>query len=310
MPLLFDLNHTFAAARQDVLLVSPSGVGVMLLSDAGAGIIKSGQPRSSTTRPRTPPQTGGNEQRALQADELHGWPEAMPAPPPPGPSARTLSAFNGESPNGLWSLYVLDDAGGDSGQIAEGFRLSLRTTEGFGIADPGPAADYPATVDVAGRTTPITNLRVRVNGIAHSWPDDLDLLLVGPGGQAAMLMSDAGGGGSQHYESPTLTFSDAAPQALEDDNSSARACFARRTSSPATCSRRRPRRAPTAPASRSSTAPIRTAPGVCLSRTTAAPAMAAVSRAASPSSSRRLRRPGRRDRPVAVIRGRPLQLKR
>jgi hypothetical protein len=33
---------------------------------------------------------------------------------------------------------------------------------------------------------------VKLNGLSHSYPDDLDLLLVGPDGQSAMLMSDAG----------------------------------------------------------------------------------------------------------------------
>ncbi len=215
---LFGVHHTWPDDL-DVLLVGPSGTAVMLLSDAGAGGALTGQsPEFDDAAGRFAPDQaalGNGPYRPTNYED----PDSMPAQAPQGPYATTLSAFNGQSPNGRWSLYVVDDAGNDTGQIANGFRVSIRTTEGFAIADPGPAADYPATVDVAGRTTPITNLRVRVNGLAHSWPDDLDLLLVGPGGQAAILLSDAGGGGSQLYEAPTLTFSDAAPQGLEDDNS-------------------------------------------------------------------------------------------
>jgi subtilisin-like proprotein convertase family protein len=36
-------------------------------------------------------------------------------------------------------------------------------------------------------------VRVEIEGFAHSWPRDVDVLLVGPGGQNVLLMSDTGG---------------------------------------------------------------------------------------------------------------------
>jgi subtilisin-like proprotein convertase family protein len=218
---LFGLTHSFQN-DVDVLLVSPSGVGVMLLSDAGGG--------PSSTTPVSPefddaalsfaPTSGGLGSGPYHPTNYVGQDstEVMPAPAPAGPYATSLSAFNGQSPNGRWRLYVADDLATDSGQITQGFRLALRTTEGFALGDPGPATDYPAVVEVAGRTTPITGLRVRVNGLAHSWPDDVDLLLVGPRGQSALLMSDAGGGTSRLYEGPSVTFTDSAPLGLMDED--------------------------------------------------------------------------------------------
>ncbi|MEZ5418183.1 MAG: M36 family metallopeptidase [Vicinamibacterales bacterium] len=73
----------------------------------------------------------------------------------------------------------------------------------------GAASPYPATINVAGVSGTITRLSVRLNGLTHTFPSDLDMLLVGPGGQRAMFMSDVGGGGD--VSNLTLTFDDGAP---------------------------------------------------------------------------------------------------
>jgi hypothetical protein len=39
-----------------------------------------------------------------------------------------LSTFNGQSPNGAWSLYVFDDGPGDLGSFAGGWILTLTTS--------------------------------------------------------------------------------------------------------------------------------------------------------------------------------------
>src|SRR5262249_47054047 len=57
----------------------------------------------------------------------------------------------------------------------------------------GTASPYPSLISVSGLTGPIQRVRVTFNGLSHTQPDDLDILLVGPGGQAVMLMSDVGG---------------------------------------------------------------------------------------------------------------------
>ena len=57
---------------------------------------------------------------------------------------------------------------------------------------PGTASLYPSTINVSGMTGTITKVEAALSGLSHTFPDDVDVLLVGPGGQHAILMSDAG----------------------------------------------------------------------------------------------------------------------
>jgi hypothetical protein len=52
---------------------------------------------------------------------------SWPAPAPAGPYDTNLAAFQATAPNGTWSLYVIDDAFQDSGNIAGGWLLNLIT---------------------------------------------------------------------------------------------------------------------------------------------------------------------------------------
>ena len=78
----------------------------------------------------------------------------------------------------------------------------------------GPASPYPSEIVVSGFTGDLTDLTLTVSGLTHTFPDDLDLLLVGPNGAALVFMSDAGGTGN--LADLTLTFSDAAAALLPD----------------------------------------------------------------------------------------------
>ncbi|MGQ9550480.1 MAG: hypothetical protein ACUVWS_17840, partial [Roseiflexus sp.] len=57
----------------------------------------------------------------------------------------------------------------------------------------GAATPNPSTIEVSGVSGSIVSVVVRLNGLSHTFPDDLDIVLVGPSGQAVMLMSDVGG---------------------------------------------------------------------------------------------------------------------
>jgi subtilisin-like proprotein convertase family protein len=63
---------------------------------------------------------------------------------------------------------------------------------------------------------PIAEVTATLTGLAHTFPDDVEVLLVGPTGVAVVLTCDAGGGGD--VAGITLTFSDAAPAALPDNS--------------------------------------------------------------------------------------------
>jgi Ca2+-binding RTX toxin-like protein len=49
------------------------------------------------------------------------------SPAPGGPYGTDFSVFNNTNPNGTWSLYVMDDEGGDAGTIAGGWSLDIGT---------------------------------------------------------------------------------------------------------------------------------------------------------------------------------------
>lgn len=74
------------------------------------------------------------------------------------------------------------------------------------IPDGAAAALYPSTIFVSGVTATVEKVIVTLRHLTHVAPDDLDVLLVGPGGQRVLLMSDAGG--RPGIENVTITFDD------------------------------------------------------------------------------------------------------
>ncbi len=79
---------------------------------------------------------------------------------------------------------------------------------------PGTANPYPSPIAVSGLSGTITKVTVTLSGMNHTFPDDLDVLLVGPGGQSSVLMSDVGGGND--IVNGTITFDDAAGSFIAD----------------------------------------------------------------------------------------------
>jgi hypothetical protein len=80
-----------------------------------------------------------------------------------------------------------------------------------------PASPYPSTIDVTNGPIQIGSMRVTLYDVTHVMPDNLDVLLVSPSGQAFILMADTGG--NLDMTTPaTLTFSDAAGQVLPNSS--------------------------------------------------------------------------------------------
>jgi subtilisin-like proprotein convertase family protein len=83
------------------------------------------------------------------------------------------------------------------------------------IPSSGTATPYPATLTVSGLpTTGLTVQSVTLNGVTHTFPDDIDILLQSPTGVNVVLMSDVGG--SAAISNANYTFSDAAPTGMAD----------------------------------------------------------------------------------------------
>ena len=101
----------------DAMLVGPGGQNVVLLSDVGgtspvSGVnlgFADGQPAVSTTALPSGSYAPTN-------DATDGA-DSFPAPAPVPSGATAMSTFNSSSANGTWSLYLNDDALGDSGSV-------------------------------------------------------------------------------------------------------------------------------------------------------------------------------------------------
>ncbi|MGH7810284.1 MAG: PEP-CTERM sorting domain-containing protein [Candidatus Binatia bacterium] len=96
--------------------------------------------------------------------------------------------------------------------------ISIPASGTEGIANP-----YPSTIDASGLTGAITDVNVTINGLSHTFPDDIDVLLVGPGGLKIILMSDAGG--PHDVTNINLTFDDQAGAALPNGSALASGSF-------------------------------------------------------------------------------------
>ena len=81
-----------------------------------------------------------------------------------------------------------------------------------------PAVPYPSTITVSG-APPITGgVIVTLNALWHQFPDNIDVLLVGPQGQKFVVMGDAGGPIAIPQSSPvTLTLQDFQPTVLPNN---------------------------------------------------------------------------------------------
>ncbi|MBD2269943.1 hypothetical protein H6F62_14560 [Anabaena sp. FACHB-1391] len=82
------------------------------------------------------------------------------------------------------------------------------------IPNGGAATTYPSSINVSGLNGTITSLKVTLSNISHTYPDDLDVLLIGPTGAKVLLMSDAGW--SWDLNNVTLTFDPNARDFLPD----------------------------------------------------------------------------------------------
>lgn len=75
----------------------------------------------------------------------------------------------------------------------------------------------PSTIEVSGLDTPIADINVSLNVYSHTQPADVDVLLVGPQGQTALIMSDVAAASKAQNDSLLLD-DQAGPQLPSQDD--------------------------------------------------------------------------------------------
>lgn len=125
---LTGLTHSFAGDL-DILLVPPAGRPVWLMSDCGNGTNVTGTLTFDDAAVGSLPvvgavRTGTNRPTAYDPESDGGLAGAVP-----GPYSTELASVNGLDPNGVWALYIWDDAPGDTGELSFGWRLELTLTQ-------------------------------------------------------------------------------------------------------------------------------------------------------------------------------------
>jgi len=141
---------------------------------------------------------------------------------PCAPSVRRDFTFTCTAPSN--SLLVLTLALKDSdqslGNLTFRFRVGPQlfyasTPASVLINSVGPADSFPSVLSVSNSIGTVVGVSVTLSNLSHTYPDDLDILLVSPGGDCVLLMSDACGGAVLDHT--TLTFTDDAPDSLPDN---------------------------------------------------------------------------------------------
>ena len=166
------LNHTWSD-DVDIVLQSPSGTNVVLLSDVGGGgadfvnnnyTLNDG---AATSMGATVPASGSYKPTNIVGTigvEPDNWlapgPGAVSQPNP------TLSSFGNGSQNGDWKLFVFDDAAGDSGNWGS---WSITFTDPPAVCFPISLTGQPANATVCAGTNGSFTVAATPNGVSYNW---------------------------------------------------------------------------------------------------------------------------------------------
>ena len=173
---LHNFSHTFPDDC-DILLVGPAGQSTILMSDCGSsGVVNS--ETITFADAGIPMPDGGQIITDTYRPSNYGVATDTFPPNPAQSYSASMAVFNNTSPNGTWSLFVVDDAGDDIGSIAGGWTITIATTafqNGGVINIPGAgtqgnANPYPSQVNIIGYPTSIRKVRVRLSNISTPSP--------------------------------------------------------------------------------------------------------------------------------------------
>ena len=139
---------------------------------------------------------------------------------PAGGTVTRPFTFTPSGPCGgsMTGLVQLADGAVNMGSVSAVFPLGVVQTtvvtqvfnnaSAISIVDNASASPYPSTILVSGVSTPVTKVTATINGWSHTFPSDVGMLLVGPGGQKVKLLG--GAGSSTDVVGVVLAFDDAA----------------------------------------------------------------------------------------------------
>ncbi len=211
-----------------VLLVHNGTDKYLLLSHAGSCRALQGTDLIFTPAgvviPDTDPSALPYGQSAVVQPSNYGTVPVFASPAPGGLYTLGMPPA-GTNINGTWDLYVMDTGAGNRGVIAGGWSLNYPTTisrpmtEATPVTIPsasaGPASTYPITFDFSDVPAGVKawDIRLSVN-LSHTFPDDINMILQAPNGNAVVVMANAGGSGD--ITNVALTFSDLAASMLPD----------------------------------------------------------------------------------------------
>jgi uncharacterized delta-60 repeat protein/uncharacterized repeat protein (TIGR01451 family) len=142
-----------------------------------------------------------------------------------GPSVSRSFSFTASGTNGqtIGATFQLQDGslnrglalfnftiGQTANRFANPSAIVINDSPSYGTA--GLATPYPAVININGLAGLVTKATVTLTNLNHTWPSDIDALLVSPTGQNSFLMAKCGS--SYTINDVTLTFDDAASSSL------------------------------------------------------------------------------------------------
>ena len=215
-------------------LVPPSAAVLTIHDNSGSLVVPAGSALISESAPNNgtidPGETvtlllglrdsAGTNVANLSATMLAGGGVVSPsgtqnygALPVNGPSVSRPFTFTANATNGQQIVATLElkDGAAVIGNAAFTFRIGTSSTSVTNgnvivINDNTNATPYPSQIPVSNMGGSLSRISVTLSNVNHTWPSDIDALLVAPGGQKALLMANAGGG--NRLQNVTLTFDD------------------------------------------------------------------------------------------------------
>ena len=165
------LDHTYAS-DVDILLQSPTGVNVFLMSDVGGfddfvNDNYSFEDGAATNMGTTHPSSGSYKPTNL-VGTLGPEPDNFVAPGPGALSQAnpTLSLFGSGNHNGTWNLYVLDDFSGDAGNWDS---WSIVFTDPIAVCFPITITSSPANTTICSGANGSFSVTATPAGVNYNW---------------------------------------------------------------------------------------------------------------------------------------------